>query len=100
MISRSIQSAKKHGINLRHGTSNPGTGDCAFEAIIQNINDRPEFNEHFPMSINWYRRTWTTDMANRTIFTDYNIFTNEEWLAGWPTTCHIMRAWNPAQKLM
>ena len=83
MISRCIQSAKKHGINLKHGSSNPGTGDCAFEAIIQNINDRADFREKFPMSINWYRRTWTTDMANRTIYSDYNTFTNQEWLEGW-----------------
>ena len=69
MISRCIQSGKKHGINLKHGTSNPGTGDCAFEAIIQNINDRADFREKFPMSINWYRRNWATDMANRTLFT-------------------------------
>ena len=83
MIARCIQSAKKHGINLKHGTSNPGTGDCAFEAIIQNINDRADFKDNLPMSINWYRRTWTTDMANRTIFTDYNTLTNKEWLEGW-----------------
>ena len=34
MIKRCIESAKKHGINLKHGSSNPGTGDCAFEAIM------------------------------------------------------------------
>ena len=71
MIARCIQSAQKHGINLKHGSSNHGTGDCAFEAIIQNINDRADFRQNFPMSINWYRRTWTTDMANRTIYSDY-----------------------------
>ena len=83
MISRTIQSALKHGINLRPGSSNPGTGDCAFEAVIQNVNDRPHFTEKFPMSINWYRRTWTTDMANRTIYTHFNTLTNKEWLDGW-----------------
>ena len=35
------------------------------------------------MSINWYRRTWAIDMANRTMYTDYNTLTKEEWLAGW-----------------
>ena len=83
MIARCIQSAQKHGINLKHGSSNPGTGDCSFEAIIQNINDRADFRQNFPMSINWYRRTWTTDMANRTIYSDYNTLTNKEWLEGW-----------------
>ena len=83
MISRTIRSAQKHGINLRHGSSNPGTGDCAFEAVIQNVNDRPHFKEKFPMSIDWYRRNWSTDMANRTIYTHYNTLTNKEWLEGW-----------------
>ena len=83
MIGRTVASAKKHGINLRHGRSNPGTGDCAFEAVIHNINDRSDFKERLPMSIDWYRRTWTTDMANRTIYSDFNTLTNQEWLAGW-----------------
>ena len=83
MISRSIASAKKHGINLKHGSSNPGTGDCAFEAIIQNVNDRSQFKEKFPMSVDWYRRTWAIDMANRTIATDFNTMTNKEWMEGW-----------------
>ena len=83
MISRSIESAKKHGIKLKHGSPNPGMGNCAFEAVIQNVNDRLQFKEKFKMSIDWYRRTWTTDMANRTIYTEYNILTNKEWLEGW-----------------
>ena len=83
MIERAVESARKHGINLRHGRSNPGTGDCAFEAVIYNINDRSDFEENLPMSIDWYRRTWTTDMANRTIHSDFNTLTAKEWLAGW-----------------
>ena len=35
MISRAITSARNHGIALKPGTSNPGTGDCAFESVIQ-----------------------------------------------------------------
>ena len=35
------------------------------------------------MSIDWYRRIFVTDMANRTLNTDYNIYSNEEWLEGW-----------------
>ena len=69
---------------MRHGTTNPGNGDCAFEAIIQNINDRPCFGQKFSMSIDYYRRIWATDMANRTLHTPYNIYTNEkDWLKGW-----------------
>ena len=75
-------SAQRHGIQLKHGTSNPGTGNCAFEASIYNINDRPCFLEKLPMSIDWYRRIWVTDMANRTLYTDYNMLSNKEWLEG------------------
>ena len=76
-------SAQRHGINLRHGTTNPGTGDCAFESIIQNINDRPCFKEKFTMSINYYRRIFVTDMANRTVNTHFNFLTPQEWHEKW-----------------
>ena len=83
MLSRAIKSANQHGINLEPGSSNPGNGDCAFEAIIQNNNDRPCFKEKFLMSIDYYRRLWVNDMANRTINSELNIYTNEEWNEGW-----------------
>ena len=47
MLSRAINSGRNHGIDLVAGTSNPGLGDCAFEAIIQNNNDRSCFVETF-----------------------------------------------------
>ena len=83
MISRSKRSAKYHGINLKHGTPNPGTGDCAIQSVLQNINDRRTFKEKFPLSTNYYRRMWATDMANRTVDTDWNIYSRDEWLRGW-----------------
>ena len=83
MISRATASGRKHGIQLEHGSSNPGTGDCAFEAVIQNINDRPCFQGKFNMSIDYYRRIWATDMFNRTVNTPWNIYNNQEWLEGW-----------------
>ena len=52
MISRAIRSARHHGINLKPGTSNPGLGDCAFEAVVQNNNDRMCYTDKFPLSIN------------------------------------------------
>merc|ERR1712013_366665 len=54
-----------------------------FEAIIHNINDRPCFPETLPMSISYYRQIWVADMANRTIDTPYNIYSNKQWLEGW-----------------
>ena len=65
MVKRAIASASKHGINLKPGTPNPGTGDCAFEAVIQNNNDRPCFREKYERTVDWYRQIWATDMANR-----------------------------------
>ena len=76
-------SAQKHGMKLRDGTTNPGTGDCAFESIIQNINDRPCFKEKFTMSINYYRRIFVTDMANKTVDTDFNYLTPQKWHEEW-----------------
>ena len=76
-------SAQRHGIKLKSGTSNPGIGDCAFEAIIQNINDRNCFRENFNMSIDYYRRIWATDMANRTVNTPLNTLTPKQWLEDW-----------------
>ena len=83
MMTRAICSAKKHGINLEPGQSNPGLGDCAFEAIIQNINERKCYKEKFPLSITSYRQIWVTDMANRTVNTDWNIYSPKEWMEGW-----------------
>ena len=83
MLARAISSARQHGINLEPGSSNPGNGDCAFEAIIQNNNDRACFKEKFNMSIDYYRRLWVTDMANRTLYSDYNIYTPKQWIEGW-----------------
>ena len=84
MISRAISSGQKHGIKLKHGTSNPGLGDCAFESIIQNINDRSCFREKLPLPINYYRRMWATDMGNRTASTAWNIYSSQQdWLDEW-----------------
>ena len=83
MITRALTSSSKHGINLSQGAPNNGIGDCAFEAIIYNINERSTFIQKFPLEINQYRRIWVTDMANRTLFTDFNIYSNKQWLEGW-----------------
>ena len=83
MISRAITSGKKDEINLEHGSSNPGTGDCAFESIIQNINDRPCYQETFVKTINNYRNIWVTDMATRTVNSPWNIYSPHQWMEGW-----------------
>ena len=83
MISRAINSGRNHGIDLVPGRPNPGLGDYAFEAIIQNNNDRSCFQEKFLLPVNHYRGIWTTDMANRTIDGPWNTYSRNDWLEGW-----------------
>ena len=84
MVLWAISSGEKHGIKLCHGTSNPGMGNCAFESVISNCNDRQCFQENLPMSADYYRRIWVTDMANRTVDDPtWNIYSRKEWLDGW-----------------
>ena len=83
MLKGAISSAKHHGISLEHGKPNPGLGDCAIESVIFNINERPCYEQKYPMSINYYRRIFVTDMANRTIKSPWNTFSHQEWLNGW-----------------
>ena len=45
MVERAIMNAKFHGINLHHGVPNLSNGDCAIEAIADNISTRAEFSE-------------------------------------------------------
>ena len=40
MMTRAICSALHHGINLKPGSPTPGLGDCAFEAVVNNNNER------------------------------------------------------------
>ena len=47
MKSRAISSGRKHGVNLQPGSTNPGRGDCAFESVIQNNNDRNCIKKNF-----------------------------------------------------
>merc|ERR1712083_1142699 len=54
-----------------------------FEAVISNNNDRNCFKEKFPLSVTSYRQIWVTDMANRTVDTEWNIYSTREWMAGW-----------------
>ena len=85
MMTRATCSAKHHGINLKPGSPTPGFGDCAFEATIKNINDRNCYKEKFPLPICSYRQIFVTDMANRTVNTEWNIYSQspQEWLKGW-----------------
>ena len=83
MIKGAILSAKHHGIYLEHGKPNPGLGDCAIESVIFNINERHCYRHKYLMSINYYRRLFVTDMANRTVDSAHLVTSGMvQWLEG------------------
>ena len=84
LTKRAVASARKHEISVRPGTKNSADGDCAFESVLLNINERSCFSESFPFSAGYYRRIWMTDFKNKTIDDPtWNIYTRKEWEEGW-----------------
>ena len=53
---RAISSAQKHNIRLEPGRENEGAGNCSYESVIYNINDRRCFPKMLPMGPGFYRR--------------------------------------------
>ena len=45
IVKRAIASAQKHNIELLPGRANNAAGNCSYESVIYNINDRSCFNE-------------------------------------------------------
>ena len=58
MLKRAIANAHRHGINLKVGTLNPAMGDCAYQAVRENINDRDCFTEMIGDSADKCRKKW------------------------------------------
>ena len=84
MVQSGRRSAKRHGINLLNGTRNSADGNCAFESVLSNVNERACFTEKYPLSHGFYRRIWVTDMKNRTSDDNtFKIYSNREWEEGW-----------------
>ena len=65
IFQRAMSSAQNHGLRLEPGRKNQGYGNCSYEAVLFNINDRSCFKEKLPMSADFYRRIWNTDMMNK-----------------------------------
>ena len=65
IFERAIENAKKHKIRLKPGTENNGHGNCSYESVIMNINERECFGDKLPMSPSFYRRIWNTDLMNK-----------------------------------
>jgi hypothetical protein len=43
MVTKAIENAAFHGIDLHHGVKNLANGDCLFESILDSINTRDCF---------------------------------------------------------
>ena len=59
---RAKENAKKHKIKLVPGIENQGGGNCSYESVLLNINERDCFKEGFVMSPDYYRRVWNVDL--------------------------------------
>ena len=85
MVTRAIESARKQGIDLVLGTLNAADGNCAFDAVLNNINDRQCFVEKLSLSSRVYRQIWVTELEMESI--NYPSlgagFTTEEKVENW-----------------
>ena len=62
LISQAIENASKHGINLAPGVKNNADGNCAFDAVLNNINKRKCFHEKLDLPSHVYRQVWITEL--------------------------------------
>jgi len=67
MIKRAIASARNHGINLVPGRLNPAQGDCAFQSVIYNNNDRKCYSQKYYQPVDTYRRLWISDFQAKSL---------------------------------
>ena len=65
IFERAIASANKHKIKLKPGRENAGVGNCSYESVIFNINDRASFSRKFNLTPSFYRRVWNVDLMNK-----------------------------------
>ena len=65
IFQKAIENAKKHHIKLVPGIENSGGGNCSYESVILNVNERECFKVGFVMSPDFYRRVWNVDLMNK-----------------------------------
>ena len=82
LVKRAIASASRHGIKIMQGRANPGTGSCAFEAPIYNVNDRKCFKETLSKPIQYYRSLWVSEGEKLLFDSPFNPgYSKLEWKA-------------------
>ena len=62
IVQRAITSAEKHGIALVQGILNKADGNCAFDAVLNNINHRNCFVNKLSLPSTVYRQVWVTEL--------------------------------------
>ncbi len=93
IFEETISVAKKHGIALIADKPNAALGDCLFECVIDNINNRPEsFPEKLQDGVDTYRELFVSEMEERfkstEVYPGYGgkLISDEtlgEWTAAW-----------------
>ena len=66
MVEKAIESGRKHGITLERGVESVSDGNCTFESVLDNINNRACFKTKVPFSSTTSRHIWITDLENAT----------------------------------
>ena len=61
MIDIAIENARFHGIHLHHSIPNRANGDCAIEAVADNVSTRLCFPEEFTEDPDFYRKKWLSE---------------------------------------
>ena len=73
IVIKAIQNANFHGINLYPGTKNPAKGDCVFESVLDNLNQRDCFSENLSGDASYWRKKWMREIE---------IIAYDEWNQG------------------
>ena len=71
MISKAIENAQFHGINLKPGVKNVVSGDCIFESVIDSINLQDCFEESFDGTADLWRYKWMSE-TEKIAFKEWN----------------------------
>ena len=79
MIERAIINAQYHGINLCPSKKIPGDGDCVFNSILDNINSRSCFVEHYKNDAKYWIPIWMTELENIAFDTWNGSMSRAEW---------------------
>ena len=79
-----IYNARKHGIQVVSDNPNRAEGDCLFEAVRDNINNRDCFLDKLKNKVQYYREDWVTELMLKYEKTDHYRKEDEEaWHAAW-----------------